>query len=752
MKKLYLARPCMLAILAMAPAAAWAQDDSRPTTPEKETAASSGVGEIIVTAQKRAENLQDVPVAVTAFSGDTLVQRGVNDAQALTRLVPNMGFSNNYGQTRITLRGLSYQELASQGGEPRVAYHVDGAFMAMSGDIGSTFYDIERVEVNRGPQGTLFGRNAVAGTVNVITRNPTDTLSGYLNAEFGNYQTANIDGAISGPIADGLSARVAVQSRNHSGYDYNVPHDIDINNQNSLAMRGKLKFDKLDNFTAILSADYARSRDRAGPLFVGIELPGLPIAANVLGGQLSDGVSRHSYSGQIPFEAKTSYGFTLDMNVNFGDGLTLASLSNYRKSDYDYRQDDTSNIPGVGPVIRSYVTENASQFSQELRLTKEFSRGNIVLGGFFYSQDYRTTGDNAALGQLGGIIGFPAGSYLDVPGAYSQGFVQGGAVDTRGVAGFGQITYEITDTTKLIVGARYSWEKKKLHDALFSLDLLSPHDPNYVVPAAAFAPDQSVSYNNFSPRVTIEQKLAPDMLVYATYAKGFKAGGFNVSSPFGDPYLPETLTNYEAGFKFDLFDRKLRLNGAGFYYDYRDLQVVLAQLTGNTNLNAKAKIYGAEFELQAVPVPQLQLDAAVAVLHSEFTNFPTFDLTSSSVVQLAGNRLPFTPKYTLSYGAQYTFDTNIGSITVRGDGQSRGQVYFDQYNLRGNSERAYTILNASLGWTDVDDRFSVTAFVKNITNTLALNGAFNSGPALGLPLKGSYDPPRTYGVRMGVKF
>jgi iron complex outermembrane receptor protein len=730
----------------MVPATALAQTAPAPT-PGATDAQTNAVDDIIVTAQKREESLQSVPVAVTAFSGDTLTDRGISDPQALVRLVPNMGFSDNYSQTRITLRGLSYSDLASQGGEPRVAYHVDGAFMAMSGDIGGSFYDIQRVEVNRGPQGTLFGRNAVAGTVNVITNNPTDTLSGYLNAEVGNYSTANVDGAISGPLGGGFSARVAFQSRNHSGYDYNVPNSIDMNNQDTKAVRAKLKYDTGGAFRAVLSADYFHENDRTGPLFVGYEAPGLPVAALILGGQLGDSNPRHGYSGQIPGTRRTSYGATLDMTLNLGDGFSLASLTNYRHSNFDYKQDDTSSLP----VIRSAINEHAEQFSQELRLSKDFSRGNITLGGYLYRQDYVTSGTNAALGQLGGVLGIPAGGFLNVPGAYTEGFLQGGAVDTRGEAIFGQATYEITDTTKLIVGARYSWETKRLHDALFAFDLLRPFSPSFVPPASSYAPNNQVSYTNFSPRVTLEQKLADGMLVYATYAKGFKTGGFNVSAPFGAPYLPESLTDYEVGFKFDLFDKKLRFNGAGFYYDYRDLQVVLAQLTGNTNVNATAKLYGAEFEMTAVPVRGLELDGSLSLIHSEFTNFPTAGLISGTI-QLAGNRLPSTPKYQLSYGAQYTFDTNIGKITIRGDGQTKGQVYFDQYNVVGNSQGAYTIVNASIGWKDVKDRFSVTAFVKNIGDTLALNGTFNSGPALGLPLKGSYDPPRTWGVRLGLKF
>jgi iron complex outermembrane receptor protein len=719
--------------------------------PATSSTAETQITEIVVTAQKRAESLQSVPIAVTALSGDALAARGISDTQGLVRLVPNMALSNNYGQTRITLRGLSFQDLATQGGEPRVAYHVDGAFMAQSGDIGGTFYDIERVEVNRGPQGTLFGRNAIAGTVNVVTKNPTDSLSGYLNAEVGNFSTHNLDGAISGPLADGVSGRIAFQTRDHSGYEFNVPNKVDVNNQNTQAIRAKLKFDKIANFTAILSADYFRERDRDGPLFVGVDILGATPLAVTLGGQVADGDPRHSFSGQLPFTGKTSYGSTLDMKLDLGDGYSLASLTSYRHSEFEYRYDDTSSIP----LVPSDAFEHAKQLSEEIRLSKDFDRGNFVVGAYFYGQNYSMKSINPFYGPAAGALGFPPGSF--VPTGYAQGFTLGGNVNTRSVAGFGQVSYNLTDATTIIAGARYSKEKKNKFNEFFDFDVSHPFDPNFVHTGPLVSDD--VSYNDFSPRVTLEHKLGSHQLIYATYAKGFKAGGYNVGG-LAKPYLPEKLTDYEAGFKFDLLDRKLRINGAGFYYDYKNLQEVVAKTTSNENINAAAaKIYGAEFEVTFIPVARLELNASAAVLHSEFKQFNTFDPTVFDpttnqflAVDLSGNRLPFTPKYTLSYGAQYSFDTSVGEITIRGDGQTKGQVYFDQFNTAINSERTSTILNASVGWKDVNDRLSATAFVKNITDGLYKNGTFVGGGAVGFPINGRYDPPRTYGVRFGVKF
>ena len=753
MNLIKITRPCILAVMLVAPNAAFAQ-----SAPAEE--ANQGVGEIIVTAQKRAENIQDVPVAVSAFSGNTLAERGVSDIQGLATLVPNLGFSNAYSQTRLTLRGLTFADLAAQGGEARVAYHVDGAYMAMSGDIGGTFYDIERVEVNRGPQGTLFGRNATAGTVNVITRNPTDTLSGYLNAEVGNYNTANIDGAISGPLADGVSARIAVQSRNHSGYSYNVPNQVDVMNQNMQAVRAKLMFDGSDNFTAILSADYVRSNERVGPELVGFSVAGGGAVFTGFGAQYQDAGPnpnpRHNYSGQIPLSKKESYGATLDLKLELSDSMSIVSLTNYRNSDFRYHDDLGTFNPGTtgsGSLIESRQFERAEQFSEELRLTKDFSRGNVTLGGFLYSQDYDTGGDgtgvkggNAVLTQFGSflasVIGLPPSAYLATPNQYTQGFIQGAGVRTRGEAIFGEVTFNLTDSTKLIAGARYTWERRTLVNSTLGLDLLTlAADPSFVLPAAL--PEQKTSYRNFSPRVTLQQELGEDAMVYASYTKGFKAGGFNAAQY--SSYKPEVLTNYEVGFKADLADKKLRLNGAGFYYDYQDLQTIIIpadqSIPGSVNTNGNARIYGAELELTAVLTSNLELNAAVAVLDGEFTNGA-----------VKGNKLPFVPTFTLSYGAQYTFPIANGGITLRVDGQTKGKTFFTEDNNPLVSQGSYTIVNASIGWRDAEDRLSVTAFVRNIGDTLAINGGFPLPGFLSGGIRGSYDPPRTYGIRAGVKF
>ncbi|MDP1736200.1 MAG: TonB-dependent receptor [Caulobacter sp.] len=733
--------PLIFAAIAFAPATAIAA-----TPAPAEPAGATAVGEIIVTAQKRAENLQDVPGAVTAVSGAVLEERGIDDIQDFVSLVPNTVFSNNRTQYRITLRGLSMTDLTTQGGEARVAYHVNGVYLGMTGDIAGTFYDVERVEVNRGPQGTLFGRNSVAGTVNVVTRAPTDEFSGYLDAEIGNYSTANLDGAISGPLGEGISGRLAFQSRNREGYDLNVPTGVGINDQNTQAVRGTLRFEPTTNFTATFYGSYFQERDRASAMFVGVGVAGATPLTELLtpAGQIRDGDPRHNFSGQLPLNDKEAYGVGLDATIDLGGGFSLTSVTSFYDSEINGHVDTGDSIP----LIKTNQTETAQQLSQEFRLDADFQRWRFTVGAGYYNQDYEMSTINGFWGDAGVFLGIPG----SLPGVFTQGFTLGGNLETQSIAVFGQATFDITDNTSITVGARYTEEDKGLSGEFFDFNVSTPYVPN-PVHVGGFNSD-SVSYDDFSPRVTIEHKIGPDLLIYAIYAQGFKAGGFNVGG-LSAPYLPEHLTNYEAGFKFDSADGRLRLNGAGFFYNYTDMQVVQAGFASNSNVNAgEAELYGVELELAWVPVDGLEFDLGAATLHSEFTQFDTFDPTGQlpGLLSLAGNRLPGTPEYTLSYGVQYTWDAAGGAVTARADGRTISDVFYDQFNRAPMNADESTILNASLRWENSDGRVSVTGFIRNITDELYVNGAFMNGGAVGWVIDGSYDPPRTYGVRLGVDF
>jgi iron complex outermembrane receptor protein len=732
-------------LMSLVASPAFAQD--APADPEAAPQDSGGIAEIIVTAQKRSENVQDVPIAITAVSGETLTDRNITDVQSLAKLVPGVVFSATNGEARISIRGVSYDGLSGGSAESRAAYHLDGVYLATTGEIFGTFYDVERTEALRGPQGTLFGRNAISGSLNVITREPTNDAEGYLQADIGNYDRVVVQGGVGGPLAEGVSARIAFKTENRSGYEYNPLKDLDLNNVNTRAIRGKLKLEPTENFTVVVSADYFRERDRQGFIFFGVSAPELnPLATGeTLGGIARDGNPRHDFSDYGPRQERDYWGLSANATLNLNDNFDLVSITSYRKgeerTDFDVDGTSANLAPGI-------IENRINQFSEELRLQGDFDRFNFIVGGYLFTRDFFT--DQR----------FPVDAILfgnPTPTGLLDGIHIGGTVETLAVAGFAEATYELTDWFSLTAGARYSWERKKRIGEFFSFNFGAPFNPDVPAPLVLILGPpitSSDTYKNFSPRVTATAKLNDDTSIYATFSKGFRSGGFNLG--YNTPgFRPETLTNFEGGLKTELFDRHLRLNAAGFYYDYTDLQVSKADAFSNTIQNAAAaKLYGAELEVLAIPVDGLQIDASASITKSEFTEFDTFDPARPALgtLDLSGNRLPQAPKYTLSYGAQYTTQTDLGEFTLRAEGRSISNIFFDQFNRTTNGERAFTIVNAFVNWKSDDGKLYGSVYVRNIGDVLAKNGSLTFAGFTGYNIEGNYEPPRTYGITLGVNF
>ncbi len=733
-------------ILVTNPAAA------QTSTPDAEQAdeARNEITDIVVTAQKREQNLQDVPIAVTAVGGEELRERNITDVQKLVQIAPGVIFSSANSQARISIRGISYDGLGGSPAEARVAYHLDGVYLARTSEILSTFYDIERVEVLRGPQGTLFGRNAIAGSVSVITRDPTNEMEGYLEADVGNYSNVKLQGAAGGPIADGVSARISFMTQDRSGYDYNVPNQTDVNDLRTRAIRGKIKFEPTSSLTITLSADYFHEKDKQGQLLLGYYNPGSPIPAVAVGGIVTDGNPRHDFAGTLPSMKRNFYGFSANVNWDLGDNLDLVSITGYRHTENTVVVDvDSSSVD----AIHGNLFDRARQFSEELRLQKSFDRGNFMVGLYYFTENFFTNQTYPL--DLSTLLGPPFTNFQ------ADGIQIGGTSKAVSWAGFAQADYDITGWLNLTVGARYGWERKKKINEYFqfrAFDALFnpiPFDPTDAPVPLGPLQNETNTYKNFSPKVTLTAKLDEDKSVYATYSKGFRSGGYNLG--YNTPgFFPEKLTDYEVGFKTEFLDRRLRINGSAFIYDYKDLQVNKANSTvGNSIQNAaSAKLKGVEVEFIALPIEGLRLDGSLALMKSKFTDFTTFNDSrlGLGLLDLAGNRLPQAPKYTASYGAQYTAITGIGEMTFRAEGRSISGVYFDQFNVVENSESAFSIFNAYLNWKSNSEKLYGSLYVRNIGNKLAKNGSLVYSGITGFNINGQYDPPRTYGVTFGVRF
>ncbi|WP_176598173.1 MULTISPECIES: TonB-dependent receptor [Sphingobium] len=734
--------------IAMAPSMAVAQDAS--TDAPDQAAQQTGLAEIVVTAQRRAESLQKAPIAVSAVSGDALAQRAVTDLTAIVSSVPGFNVSEQIGQARLTLRGIGVDNI-STGSESSVAFNQDGVFFSRSAAALASFYDVERVEVLRGPQGTLYGRNATGGSVNIITKRPTFDHKGGVSITVGNYDTINADAYVSGGLTDTVAVRLSGQIQNHSGYGTNITTGTDIDSKHSQALRGQLLFQPNERLTILLGADYYHSDDRSntyhyfGP--AGLTASGDPVTPTaILLGGVTPQSERDVASVRDPSTKAEFWGGRADISYELSDEVTLRSLTAYRSSKFDLKTD--INPLGVD-LFPLDLAEKSDQYSQELQLNWDTDRNKLVVGAFYMDET------------IDGVLAAPL-SLLTVggPDLFVQGFYAGGRLKTKAAAAFAQDSYSVTDALRITLGARYSWERKRVADQSdFDFDRLYDPANQPRVPVH----HDSKTFKSFTPKIGIDFDLAPQTLVYASFSKGFKAGTFNLGS--GGPALdPEKVDAYEAGIKSTLLDGRLRANLSAFYYDYSDLQVgkVQGQLVVLENA-AAAEIYGVEGEFTLEPVRNLQLQLNASYLHARFTRYVTADQARPAgdgvtvddngvpAFDLSGNSLPQAPNYTIDLSAQYSFDLPSGSLTVRGESYWSDRIYFSPFNRDVVSQAPYNQQNAYVTYR-AENGFRLTGFIRNIGNKTIRSSGQVATTLLGSPVVGFVKPPRTYGLTLAFDY
>lgn len=733
---------CSAAAMALAHAPAFAQDDPIQTR-SGASPQSSGIADIVVTAQKRAESVQDIPIAVSAIGGEALAQRGVTDLTAIASTVPGLNVSEQVGQARLTLRGIGVDNI-STGAESSVAFNQDGVFFSRSAAALASFYDVERVEVLRGPQGTLYGRNATGGSVNILTNRPTFSTKAGVSFTYGNYDTLNAEAYYSTGLSDTVAMRLAGQIQNHSGYGENRLTGADVDNKHSQAVRGKLLLEPNERLTILIGADYYNQKDRSntyhyfGP--AGFTAAGEPVTPTglLLGG--FDPGPRNVASVRNPSNSAEFWGARADISYELTDNLALRSLSAYRSSDFLVESD--LNPVGIN-LFPIDFGENSDEYSQELQLNLDTDRHKLVVGAFYMHEN------------IDGFIKGPLNlRSLGGPDLFVQGFYSGGRLKTDAAAVFAQDSYSVTDRLRLTLGARYSWERKKVADQSdFNFDDLydAANGPRSPIHRA------TKSFNAFTPKIGVDFDIADKVMVYASYSKGFKAGTFNLGSA-GPALDPEKVDAYEVGLKSTLLDGHLRANISGFYYDYSDLQVgkVQGQLLVLENA-AAAEIYGIEGELTLEPVRDLIIGLNASWLHARFKSYVTADqarpggdgvtLDENRVpaFDLSGNALPQAPNYTVDLSAQYSFDVSGGSLTIRGESNWSDRVFFSPFNLNYMSQPAYDVQNAYVTYR-MDSGLRLTGFVRNIGNETIRASGQVATTLLGSPVIGFVKPPRTYGL------
>ena len=720
-----------------------------PAMAQEAAPPADGLADIVVTATRSSESLSKVAASVSAVSAADLGVGGVKDVASLATAIPNLSVGDQFGVNRIFIRGIGLTsiDLGADGG---VAFLQDGAQIARPAAQLSGFYDLERVEVLRGPQGTLYGRGATAGAINLITKRPTDHLDGYARASYGNYNALALEGAVGGPISgDKLMVRIAGKYDRRDGYGINEFTGKDIDNRDAYAFRGSVLAKPADDLEVLVSGEYFHENDSNYAFhYFGPTVRPENFLGSLIGGKSLFTVAaaegrtaniRNIYSDQEPLNQRHGYSFTGTIDWTPGD-WDVKSITSYHNFTRFNRDDlDASNAAMFG---QNNYDERSKTFSQEFVGTYKSDKFDALIGANYFHEDLfgsvRVPLTNlAVLLKLAGQL--PAGApdnALD-----GANYLQFGNVKINAYGVYAQGSYAFTDKLKLTAGGRFSHEKR---EGVGTFDFLG-----------AVNTDKGKSWNAFTPTVTLNYQANDATLVYASVTRGFKSGVINVGSR-NDVINPEYVWSYELGLKTATADRKLQANLAAFYMDYSDLQVgfVDASSVVTTVNAASARNYGLEAELRAKPVPGLTLELFGTYLNAKYRKFTTGDYRQGfKQINVAGNRLSNAPEFSFRAGADYDIPIgSAGKLNARAEVNWQDRVYFTEFNNADATQGGYALVNAGLKYTSPNDQWTVDVWGRNLTNQLVLTNNIITAPLFSSVRVGSVAPPRTYGVTFGVNF
>ena len=701
------------------------------------------IEEIVVTAEKRVASLQETPISITVFSGDELSDAGITNSEQLSYFTPGLVIQRQV-IGKVTMRGVGNENLTI-GGDPSVALHLDGTYVARSSVANFDFFDIERIEVLRGPQGTLYGRNATGGAINVISKKPTEENEGYVNLTVGDYSHTRLEAAFSGPINDKALGRIAFMHAKRDGYTENIfpgaaERGLDeLDNQDLLAAKAQLNFQPNDNLTIELMLDLYR--DSSNPVaykYLMFPLPwmlpsyaplGFPDAVHPTDLRTVSEGFEFNVPGSPRFIEKAGEwdqnGLSAKITRDLDSGNTITSHTAYREIDSMWLNDGD----GIDVFLVNYFQkENSKQFTQEIRLASpDDSEYNWVVGAFYIKEDAET------------FMGIPLPLGLDLP----LNLLIDGENETTAYAVFGQVSYSITENVKLNIGARYNHEEKTV----------SYIDDRFFVVTQVTGDE---SWNAFTPRIGIDYFISDDSMFYANVSKGFKSGGFNLLA-VQDAYDPEYVWSYEVGLKRTLQEGRLQTNTSVFYYDYSDMQVGRVENLQSILLNAaKSTIKGAEIEVVALVNDNFRIQANAAFLETKYDDFTTQDPGSPGVPtrQLAGNKLPRSPGMTANIIGIYRFDLEDGSeLVLNGSYQKQGKQFFTQFNRESVSQDGFSLLNFNAIYKPNNANWKLSIYMHNIGDKEYITDILESGVVTGQTVpQGVLGPPRTVGVKLNFSF
>lgn len=707
-------------------------------------------GEIVVTAQKREENAQDVPISITALSGDTLSQIGIQESEQLGEFLPGLEISTSSGegsQLILFLRGAGLNDFNTNNSGP-VAIYSDEVYISSPALTAFQFFDTDRVEVLKGPQGTLYGRNTTGGAVKFITAKPTDYFTAKASASYASFDTTRFEAAVSGPVTNSVRARVAISKSDSDGYVTNLVDGGSENGVDTFSWRGTVDFDVTDNF--FLRANI-HGNEVSSPAFKFNHLGSLPGGVDALG-----------YSGPAdPFEGEynrdgdvdlSSIGGYVEASLELG-AVTITSVTAY--DEIDRTLPEETDASPLDLLFVNYGVESET-FTQELRISGESDSFQWLLGGFYLTEDLVQNQTIDLFRELRAFTGGapdPTGAITGAPILFARSL---NSQDLETFAIFGQASYEILPDLTLTGGLRYT-EETKTFSALGQLE-----DPDFFPgPIPVY---QSTGLRNkddaISWRVAVDYQASADVLIYGSAARGFKSGGFNggflsldpaESAVQLQPYAPEFLTAYEMGIKSDWLDGRLRMNASIFFNDFSDLQVFTLVNTNALPLQildnaGGAEVFGFEFDTTISPTDGLLFNISAAYLDSELSQ-----LTNAVGTSFDGNRIANTPEFSVSALARYDFDiTDTMAAFVQGSVAMKSDIFFSTENDRIVSQDGYALVNARAGVSFDDGKYKLSVFGTNLADKAYLTNVTD------LTDFGFYSryfgQPRQIGVELAVEY
>jgi outer membrane receptor protein involved in Fe transport len=709
------------------------------TTPSTASTALSGASdtltEIIVTAQKRAENLQDVPIAITAVSGADLQAANVVTANDLPALVSGLSIGNTALYFQPHLRGIGTAAFGPDIENP-VALYVDGVYYPSQLEAPTDLIDVSQISVLKGPQGTLFGRNSTGGVIQMTTKDPQQSFGGEAQTSLDNYITSRnyvyVTGGITADLAANASFRYTTQG---NGWGRNVYNGEEVERDNKdLTARTKWVYTPAEETTVRLNMDYSNVSNSLGGNFA--PAPGTkPLFPGYVA--TSNPYDIDSYQTGLNHNQNGGISLTVQQGLGFADFVSISSFRSY--AFYDNLVVSLTPVPG----INIDDVENGRDITEELQLvSKDNHFVQWATGIYLFHNE----------GSINPINTYLHGFLAPTPFSFGDQEVSDTLV-TKSVAPYAQATVEVAPRWHITLGVRDTWEERTLNGSVsgflengIPIGLLAPY----------FNEGSRIDLPSY--RAALDYKLTDDILAYLSYNRSFKSGGFNGNNPANAPYLPEVLNAYEIGLKSELLDHRLRVNLAPFYYDYKNIQVTnyIGALTNFYN-GAAATLYGIDLDASFQVTKSLQLSATAEELHSDFTSFPKADFSTplpfgglaQYTASAAGNQLPYAPKFTFDIGGDYVVElAGEGTLDLNITNEYNSGYFTEADNYL--HQPSYDFLNTSASWISPDARLTLKFWGRNLLNK-AVESELVTGPPEGYTADYS-NPPRTYGVTVLYKF